>query len=80
VFKPIKHIPWLIISLSRVSFLPPPVQNNIFYEIETSNTGLYNNRLGTQSTGGGMVGPCFGKNNFKNNGRLKCMSKNSLFY
>jgi hypothetical protein len=27
--------------------------HNIFYEIETSNTGLYNNGLGAQSTGGG---------------------------
>jgi hypothetical protein len=25
----------LTISLNRVSFLPPPVRNNIFYEIET---------------------------------------------
>jgi hypothetical protein len=31
----------LTISLNRVSFLPPPVRYNIFYEIETSSTGLY---------------------------------------
>jgi hypothetical protein len=36
----------LTISLNRVSFLPPPVRNNIFYEIETSSTGLYNIGLG----------------------------------
>ena len=35
----------LTISLNRVSFLPP-VRNNIFYEIETSSTGLYNTGLG----------------------------------
>jgi hypothetical protein len=40
----------LTISLNRVSFLPPLVRNNIFYEIETSSTGLYNIRLGAQST------------------------------
>jgi hypothetical protein len=39
----------LKISLSRVSFLPPPVRYNIFYEIETSSTGLYNTGLGAQS-------------------------------
>jgi hypothetical protein len=36
----------LTISLNRVSFLPPPVRNNIFYEIERSSTGLYNTGLG----------------------------------
>jgi hypothetical protein len=51
----------LTISLNRVSFLPPPVQNNIFYEIETSSTGLYNTGLGAQSTGGGMSGLHFGE-------------------
>ena len=39
----------LTISLNRVSFLPPPVRTNIFYEIETSSTGLYNTGLGAQS-------------------------------
>ena len=29
----------LTISLNRVSFLPPPVRNNIFYEIETLGLG-----------------------------------------
>jgi hypothetical protein len=47
----------LTISLNRVSFLPP-VRNNIFYEIETLSTGLYNTRLGAR--------PRFGKKNFKN--------------
>jgi hypothetical protein len=42
----------LTISLSRVSFLPHPVRNNIFYEIETPSTRLYNTGLGAQSTGG----------------------------
>jgi hypothetical protein len=41
------------ISLTRVSFLPPPVRNNIFYEIETSSNGLNNTGLGAQTTGGG---------------------------
>jgi hypothetical protein len=36
----------LTISLNRVSFLPHPVKNNIFYEIEMSSTGLYNTGLG----------------------------------
>jgi hypothetical protein len=27
------------LSLNRVSFLPPPVRNNIFYEIETLGLG-----------------------------------------
>ena len=35
----------LTISLNRVSFLPPPVRSNIFYEIETSSIGLYNTGL-----------------------------------
>ena len=55
----------LTISLNRVSFLPPPVRNNIFYEIETSSTGLYNTGLGVQSTGGGMAGPRFGEKHLK---------------
>jgi hypothetical protein len=42
----------LTISLNRVSFLPPPVRNNIFYEIKTSSIGLCNTGLGAQSTGG----------------------------
>jgi hypothetical protein len=29
----------LTISLNRISFLPPPVRNNIFYEIETLGLG-----------------------------------------
>jgi hypothetical protein len=56
----------LTISLNRVSFITPPVRNNIFYEIETSSTGLYNTGLGAQSTGGGIwrkttegLGPLF---------------------
>jgi hypothetical protein len=36
-------------SLNRVSFLPPAVRYTIFYEIETSSTGLYNTGLGAQS-------------------------------
>ena len=55
----------LTISLNRVSFLPPPVRNNIFYENETSITGLYNTGLGAQSTGGGGGGgqvPVLAKN------------------
>jgi hypothetical protein len=55
----------LTISLNRVSFLPPPVRNNIFYEIETSSTGLYNTGLGAQSVGGGMTGPRFGEKPLK---------------
>ena len=54
----------LTISLNRVSFLPPPVRHNIFYEIETSRTGLYNTGLGAQSTGGG--GSPFWRTTFKN--------------
>ena len=54
----------LKISLNRVSFLPP-VRNNIFYEIETSSTGLYNTGLGAQSTGGGRSP--FWRKTFKNN-------------
>jgi hypothetical protein len=58
---------------NRVSFLPPAVRNNIFYEIETSSTGLYNTGLGVQSTGGGMAGPRFGVGKtFKNHGRFLC--------
>ena len=53
----------LTISLNRVSFLPPPVRNNIFYENKTSSTGLYNTRLGVQSTGGG--GPRFSEKPLK---------------
>jgi hypothetical protein len=55
----------LTISLNRVSFLPPPVRYNIFYEIETSSTGLYNTGLGTQFTGEGMAGPRFGEKPLK---------------
>ena len=55
----------LTISLNRVSFLPPPVRNNIFYEIATSSTGLYNTGRGAQSTGEGMVGPRFGEKPLK---------------
>jgi hypothetical protein len=50
--KYLNNLGKLTISLNRVSFLPPPVRNNIFYEIETSSTGLYNTGLGAQSTGG----------------------------
>ena len=61
----------LTISLNRVSFLPPPVRNNIFYEIETSSTGLYNIGLGAQSTAVQEgAGPRFGKKNFKNDGKF----------
>ena len=55
----------LTISLNRVSFLPPPVRNNIFYEIETSSTGLYNIGLGAQSTVGDMTGPRFAEKSLK---------------
>ena len=56
----------LTISLNRVSFLPPPVRNNIFYEIETSSTGLYNIGLGAQSTAVQEgAGPRFGKKPLK---------------
>ena len=55
----------LTISLNRVSFLLPPVRNNIFYEIETLSTGSYNTGLGAQSTGEGMAGPRFGENPLK---------------
>jgi hypothetical protein len=54
----------LTISLNTVSFLPPPVRNNIFYENETSITGLYNTGLGAQSTGGGRSP--FWRKTFKN--------------
>ena len=53
----------LTISLNRVSFLSP-VRNNIFYEIETSSTGLYNTGLGVQSTGGGRS-PFFSEQTLK---------------
>jgi hypothetical protein len=56
----------LTISSNRVSFLPPPVRNNIFYEIETSSTGLYNIGLGAQSTAVQEgAGPRFGKKPLK---------------
>jgi hypothetical protein len=58
----------LTISLNRVSFLPPPVRNNIFYEIETSIFGLYNTGLGAQSTGGGRSP--FWRKTFKNDGKF----------
>ena len=58
----------LTISLNRLSFLPPPVRNNIFYEIETPSTGLYNTGLGAQSTGGGMFP--FWRKTFKNDGKF----------
>jgi hypothetical protein len=58
----------LTISLNRVSFLPPPVRNNIFYEIETSSTGLYNTGLGAQSTGGGRSP--FWRKTFENDGKF----------
>ena len=61
----------LTISLNRVSFLPPPVRNNIFYEIETSSTGLYNIGLGAQSTAVQEgAGPRFDKKTFKNDGKF----------
>ena len=52
----------LTISLNRVSFLPPPVQNNIFYEIETSSTELYNTGLHSLQEG---EGPRFGEKPLK---------------
>jgi hypothetical protein len=58
----------LTISLNRVSFLPPPVRNNIFYDIETSSTGLYNTGQGAQSAGGGRS-PLWRKT-FKNDGKF----------
>jgi hypothetical protein len=57
----------LTISLNRISFLPPPVRNNIFYEIETSSTGLYNTGLGVHPTGGGRSP--FWRKTFKNDGK-----------
>jgi hypothetical protein len=54
----------LTISLNRISFLPPPIRNNIFYEIEMLSTGLYNTGLGAQSTGGGRS--LFWRKTFKN--------------
>jgi hypothetical protein len=62
----------LTISLNRVSFLPPPVRNNIFYEIKTSSTGLYNTGLGAQSTGEGMSP--FSRKTFKNDGKFGFVS------
>ena len=59
----------LTISLNRVSFLPPPVRNNIFYEIETSSTRLYNTGLGAQSTGGSRSS--FWRKTFKNDGKFR---------
>ena len=50
----------LTISLNRVSSLPTPVRYNIFYEIDTSSTGLYNTGLGAQSTG-----PHYGEKSLK---------------
>jgi hypothetical protein len=58
----------LTLSLSRVSFLPPPVRNNIFYKIETSSSGLYNTGMDAQSTGGGMAGLRFGEKPWKTMG------------
>jgi hypothetical protein len=58
----------LTISLNRVSFLPPPVRNNIFYEIKTLSTGLYNTGLDAQSTGGGRSP--FRRKIFKNDGKF----------
>jgi hypothetical protein len=64
----------LTISLNRVSFLPPPVRYTIFYEIETSSTGLYNTGLGAQSisdkqsTGGGRFP--FWRKTFKKEGKF----------
>ena len=58
----------LTISLDRVSFLPPPVRNNIFYEIETWSTGLYNTGLGAQSKRGGRSP--FWRKTFKSDGRF----------
>jgi hypothetical protein len=58
----------LTISLNKVSFLPPTVRNNIFYEIETSSTRLYNTGLGAQFTGG-EKSP-FWRKIFKNDGNV----------
>ena len=58
----------LTISLNKVSFLPPTVRNNIFYEIETSSTRLYNTGLGAQFTGGGKSP--FWRKTFKNDGNF----------
>jgi hypothetical protein len=54
--------------IKQLSFLPP-VRNNIFYEIETSSTGLYNTRLGAQPTWGGR--PPFWRKTFKNDGKFE---------
>ena len=43
-------------------------RNNIFYEIETSSTGLYNTGLGAQSTWGGRSP--FWRKTFKNDGKF----------
>jgi hypothetical protein len=66
----------LTISLNRVSFLPSPVRNNIFYEIETLSTGLYNTGLGAQSTGGGRSP--FWRKTFKNDGKFGFESPSTL--
>ena len=61
----------LTISFNRVSFLPPPIRNNIFYVIETSSTVLYNTGLGEQSIGGwGEEGPRFGEKPLKKTDNL----------
>jgi hypothetical protein len=54
----------LAISLNRVSFLPPPVRNNIFYKIETSSTGLYTTPDRVHSLQEGE-GPRFGEKPLK---------------
>ena len=54
----------LTISLNRVSFLPPPVRNNIFYEIETSSTGFYSTPDWVHSLQEG-AGPRFGEKPLK---------------
>jgi hypothetical protein len=53
----------LTILFNRVSFLPPPVLNNIFYEIETSTTGIYNTGLVHSLQEG--IGPRFGEKPLK---------------
>jgi hypothetical protein len=57
----------LTISLNRVSFLPPPIRNNIFYEIEMSSIGLYNTGLGAVYSRGQV--PVLAKI-FKNDGKF----------
>jgi hypothetical protein len=49
--------------------------NNIFYEIETLSTGLYNTGLGAQSTGGGRSP--FWRKTFKNDGKFGFESRYS---